>query len=393
MRSKECVAMILAGGQGSRLGVLTQKVAKPAVPFGGKYRLIDFSLSNCYNSGFDTVGVLTQYQPFELHTYIGIGSPWDLDRNDGGVFVLPPFVQATGGEWYKGTANAIYQNAQFIDQFSPEYVLILSGDHIYKMDYSLMLNFHKETEADATIAVIEVPWKEANRFGIMNTADSGRIIEFAEKPKKPKSNLASMGVYIFCWKALKEYLEKDDGELTSEHDFGKSVIPAMLQDNKKMMAYAFDGYWKDVGTIESLWEANMDLVSDSPKLDLYDPDWRIYSVNPTSPPHLVAASGKIRRSLVSVGCLIFGEVENSVLFAGVHIGPGTVVKDSVVMPGVKVGAGAYIEKAIIGPMAVIEDGCQIGCNEGDSAAAKITVVGEHTVVSADAAIPSGAEVD
>jgi glucose-1-phosphate adenylyltransferase len=394
MRSKECVAMILAGGQGSRLGVLTNALAKPAVPFGGKYRLIDFTLSNCRNSGFDTVGVLTQYQPLELHTYIGIGAPWDLDRNNGGVYILPPFLQAKGGEWYKGTANAIYQNAAFIDQYSPQYVLMLSGDHIYKMDYSLMLKYHKQTQADATIAVIEVPWKEASRFGIMNTDPDGRISEFDEKPKAPKNNLASMGVYIFTWDVLKAYLDSDNKAASSDHDFGKNVIPAMLKAGEKLMAYSFTGYWKDVGTIESLWEANMDLLSDNPQLDLYDSDWRIYSVNPTSPPHLVAPSGKVRRSLISVGCLIFGEVENSVLFAGVNIGPGAVVKDSVIMPGAYIGAGAYLEKTIVGPQAVIEEGCQVGCEKGlDSQNAGIVVVGEQVTIPADTVIPSGAQVD
>ncbi|MDR3562246.1 MAG: glucose-1-phosphate adenylyltransferase [Negativicutes bacterium] len=394
MRSKECVAMILAGGQGSRLGVLTNTLAKPAVPFGGKYRLIDFTLSNCHNSGFDTVGVLTQYQPLELHTYIGIGSPWDLDRNNGGVYILPPFVQARGGEWYKGTANSIYQNAAFIDQYSPEYVLVLSGDHIYKMDYSLMLKQHKESGADATIAVIEVPWKEASRFGIMHTGPGGRIVDFEEKPKEPKNNLASMGVYIFTWETLKSYLESDDKDESSAHDFGKNVIPAMLKAGRKMMAYSFQGYWKDVGTVESLWEANMDLLSDTPKFDLYDPDWRIFSVNPTSPPHLVAASGKVRRSLVSVGCLIFGEVENSVLFAGVETGPGSVVKDSVIMPGARIGAGVYIEKAIVGPQAVIEDGCQIGVDSTQTdGATKIVVVGEQVTIPADTLVSGGERVD
>jgi len=394
MRVKECVAMILAGGQGSRLGVLTNTLAKPAVFFGGKYRLIDFSLSNCYNSGFDTVGVLTQYQPLELHSYIGIGSPWDLDRRTGGVFILPPFVQATGGEWYKGTANSIYQNAGFIDQYFPEYVLVLSGDHIYKMDYSLMLKFHKETQADATIAVVEVPWKEASRFGIMDTSPDGRIVEFAEKPANPKNNLASMGVYIFSWEILKSYLDSDDKNAASSHDFGKNVIPAMLNDGRKMMAYAFDGYWKDVGTIESLWEANMDLLSDKPQLDLYNKQEKVYSVNPTSPPQLIAASGKVKCSLISVGCLIFGEVENSVLFSGIQIGPGAVVKNSVIMPRAKIGAGVHIEKAIIGPRAVIEDGCRVGCDKSQADDEdKITVIGQQVLVSAGTIVPNGAVVD
>lgn len=393
MRHKECVAMILAGGQGSRLGVLTKTLAKPAVPFGAKYRLIDFTLSNCYNSGLDTVGVLTQYQPFELHSYIGIGSPWDLDRNTGGVHMLPPFVRARGGEWYKGTANAIHQNATFIDQFTPEFVLVLSGDHIYKMDYSRMLAFHKATKADATIAVIEVPWKEASRFGIMNTDADNRIVEFDEKPKEPKSNLASMGVYVFSWPLLKKYLEKDDKDRSSSHDFGKNVIPAMLQNGQKMMAYGFEGYWRDVGTIESLWEANMDLLSDKPELDLYDPHWRIYSINPTQPPHFVAEGGKVRRIIASVGCRIFGEVENSVLFPGVQVGPGAVVRDSVVMSDVRIGAGAIVDKAIIGQEAVIGEGCQIGLRKNGEDESLTTVVGEQASVAADSVIPRGAVVE
>jgi glucose-1-phosphate adenylyltransferase len=392
MLHKECVAMILAGGQGSRLGVLTKTVAKPAVPFGGKYRLIDFTLSNCHNSGIDTVGVLTQYQPFELHNYIGIGAPWDLDRNTGGVHILPPFVRARGGEWYQGTANAIHQNATFIEQFSPQYVVILSGDHIYKMDYARMLAFHKQTAADATIAVIEVPWKDASRFGIMSADQEGRITEFAEKPKQPKSNLASMGVYVFSWKVLRKYLELDEKDKSSSHDFGKNVIPAMLKSGRKMMAYAFDGYWRDVGTVESLWEANMDLLSDRPELDLYDPGWRIFSINPTQPPHFVAEGGKARRAIASVGCRIFGEVENAVLFPGVHVAPGAVVKDSVIMQDVRIGANAIIERAIVGQDAVIGDGCQIGL-AGEAAAEAITVIGERARVSADTFIPRGAVVE
>jgi glucose-1-phosphate adenylyltransferase len=380
--------MILAGGHGSRLGVLTRTLAKPAVHFGGKYRLIDFTLSNCYNSGFDTVGVLIQYQPFELHSYIGIGGPWDLDRKDGGVFVLPPFLQSRGGEWYKGTANAIYQNIHFIDQFCPEQVLILSGDHIYTMDYSLMLDFHRQRQAEVTIAVTEVPLEEASRFGIMNTGDDSRIVEFEEKPVKPKSNLASMGVYVFNWPLLKKYLAEDDNNAGSKHDFGKNIIPAMLNGSRKVMAYHFEGYWRDVGTVESLWEANMDLLGDNPKLELYNQKWRIYSVNPSLPPHRVIDGGRVKRSLVCVGCLIEGEVENSVLSHGVKVGPGTIVKDSVVMSGAKIGAGAYIEKAIIGLQAIIEDGCLIGGGKQDSDE-KITVVGEHTHVPAKTVIPSG----
>ncbi len=393
MLHKESVAMILAGGQGSRLGVLTRTVAKPAVPFGAKYRLIDFTLSNCHNSGIDTVGVLTQYQPFELHNYIGIGSPWDLDRNTGGVHILPPFLRARGGEWYQGTANAIHQNATFIDQFAPQYVVILSGDHIYKMDYARMIAYHKLTEADATIAVIEVPWKDASRFGIMSTDQDGRITEFAEKPKNPKSNLASMGVYVFTWKVLHKFLDSDDKDKSSSHDFGQNVIPAMLANGRTMMAYAFDGYWRDVGTVESLWEANMDLLSDRPELDLYDPGWRIYSINPTQPPHFVAVGGKVRRVLASVGCRIFGEVENSVLFPGVHVGPGAVVKDSVVMQDVRIGAGAVVERAIIGQEAVVGDGSQIGLAAAAAHEAAITVIGERAHITAERVIARGAVVD
>ncbi|HEY3424584.1 MAG TPA: glucose-1-phosphate adenylyltransferase, partial [Negativicutes bacterium] len=332
MRKKECIAMILAGGQGSRLGSLTKKLAKPAVPFGGKYRIIDFALSNCRNSGMDTVGVLTQYQPLALHSYIGIGASWDLDRKDGGVFVLPPYARENKAEWYKGTADAIYQNINFIDLVNPNYVLVLSGDHIYTMNYEIMLEYHKAKKAEATIAVIEVPWEEAYRFGIMNTAASGRIMDFAEKPEQPQSNLASMGVYIFNWKLLRKTLEEDSRDSNSVHDFGQNIIPKLLAAGQRLMAYPFSGYWKDVGTVQSFWEANMDLLADEPELDLYDPQWRIYAVNPTRPPHYVGAAAKVTRSLVSEGCAVFGEVDHSVLFPGVHIGEGASVKDSVIMP-------------------------------------------------------------
>ncbi|MBP2651602.1 MAG: glucose-phosphate adenylyltransferase [Firmicutes bacterium] len=389
MRRKECLAMILAGGQGSRLGVLTKTLAKPAVPFGGKYRLIDFTLSNCYNSGFDTVGVLTQYQPLELHSYIGIGSPWDLDRNDGGVYILPPFLQQKGGEWYKGTANAIWQNASFIDQFSPDYLLVLSGDHIYKMDYSYMLEFHKQTEADATISVVEVPWNEAPRFGIMNTDKDSRITEFEEKPLQPKNNLASMGVYIFNWKVLRAYLQDDDNNGSSGHDFGKNVIPLMFKNGQKMMAYSFAGYWKDVGTLESLWQANMDLLSDKPKLDLYERDWPIYSVNPQAAPQLISAEAKLNKSLVSLGCMVLGEVENSVLFSGIYVGAGAVVKDSVILPGTKICSGAVVERAIVGQQAVIGAGCHIG----DRKKSEITVVAEKTIVPENSVVAGGRVVE
>lgn len=388
---KECVAMILAGGQGSRLGVLTKRLAKPAVPFGGKYRIIDFPLSNCSNSGIYTVGVLTQYQPLDLHTYIGIGSAWDLDRTGGGVYVLPPFVGQKGGEWYKGTANAIYQNADFIDMFDPDYVLILSGDHIYKMDYSLMLEFHKEKQADATIAVLEVPWEEANRFGIMATDDDRQIVEFAEKPKQPKSNLASMGVYIFSWDVLKRFLEEDECDPKSANDFGKNVIPRMLKADRRLFAYPFQGYWKDVGTVESLWEANMDLLAAQPELDLHDHNWRIYSVNPALPPHFIASQAQVSNSLVSEGCTIYGEVDTSVLFPGVSVAAGAVVRHSVIFPNARIGPGAVIEKTIIGSDSVIEAGVNI-CYDG-SEADGITVIGDHIVIPAGTAIPCRSMVE
>lgn len=300
MKKEEIVAMILAGGQGTRLGTLTKENAKPAVPFGGKYRIIDFTLSNCSNSGISTVGILTQYQPLSLNSHIGIGVPWDLDRTNGGVTLLPPYQTKDGGDWYKGTANAIYQNINFIDEYDPEYVLVLSGDHIYKMDYSNMLEYHKEKNADVTIAVIEVPLEEASRFGIMNAKEDGRIYEFEEKPKQPKSNLASMGIYIFNWKLLKEFLKNDENDINSNNDFGKNIIPNMLNSNKKLYAYSFKGYWKDVGTIESYWEANMDLINDAVDLDLYG-DWKIYSVNPVRPPQYVSEEAVINNSLITEG--------------------------------------------------------------------------------------------
>ena len=311
--------MLLAGGQGSRLYTLTQKLAKPAVPFGGKYRIIDFPLSNCVNSGIDTVGVLTQYQPLVLNEYIGNGQPWDLDRNTGGVFVLPPYQKSSGSDWYTGTANAIYQNINFIDRYDPEYVLMLSGDHIYKMDYEKMLAYHKEKEADCTIAVLQVPMEEASRFGIINAHMDGSIYEFEEKPPVPKSNLASMGIYIFTWKKLRKYLIDDEANPNSENDFGKNILPAMLADGQKMFAYAFEGYWKDVGTIDSLWEANMDLLDPKVPLDLYDDSWKIYSRNPVMPPHFVAQGAVVENSMVTEGCTIAGKIDFSILFAGVVI--------------------------------------------------------------------------
>lgn len=365
--AKKCVAMILAGGQGSRLGALTKNVAKPAVPFGGKYRIIDFPLSNCIHSGIDTVGVLTQYQPLELNTYIGNGNPWDLDRSRGGAFVLPPYQSGATGEWYKGTANAIYQNLSFLDGFNPENVLILSGDHIYKMDYGKMLKAHIEADAAVTIAVMPVDWEEAKRFGIMNTNDEGQIIEFEEKPANPKSNLASMGVYIFKYDVLKKYLTDDERDPESSNDFGKNIIPKMLADGEKMMAYRFEGYWKDVGTIQSLWEANMDLIDNPPKFDLGDRKWVIYSRNYALMPHFVGENAKITQSTITEGCEIDGTVDHSVIFSGVKVGKDAVIKDSVIMPGAVIGDGAIVEKAVIGVEAVVGEGAKVGVSSASDA--------------------------
>lgn len=380
MPKKEMIAMILAGGQGSRLGLLTKKIAKPAVPFGGKYRIIDFTLSNCANSGIDTVGVLTQYQPFALNSHIGIGSPWDLDRRNGGVSLLPPFMEESGGNWYKGTANAIYQNIGFVDQYDPEYVLILSGDHIYKMDYSKMLEYHKEKGADATIAVLKVTMEEATRFGIMNADEDNNIYEFEEKPKKPKSTLASMGIYIFNWKVLKKYLKEDEADKSSSNDFGKNIIPNMLNGCKKLVAYPFEGYWKDVGTVESLWEAHMDLINDDNELNIHDTNWKIYSVNPIRPAQYIGPHAEVKKSIVVEGCTVFGEVRNSVLFHGVYIGKNSKIVDSVIFPNTKIGDNVTIEKAIIGSDAVIRKNCSIGNSS------KITLIGEGQDIKKDTII-------
>ena len=376
---KDCIAMILAGGQGSRLGSLTKKIAKPAVPFGGKYRIIDFPLSNCHNSGIDTVGVLTQYQPLALHSYIGIGSPWDLDRRDGGVFLLPPYARERGADWYTGTADAIYQNLNFIEMMNPNYVLVLSGDHIYNMDYSLMLKHHKVNKAEVTISVTEVPWKEASRFGIMSVGETGKITEFVEKPKDPLSNLASMGIYIFNWRLLKKVLEDDSGNNLSSHDFGKDVIPKLLAEGHRLLAYDYKGYWKDVGTVESFWEANMDLLNEQPELDLYDPNWRVYSVNATRPPHYIGANAQVSQSLISEGCSILGTVEHSVIFPGVHIGEGAHIKDSIVMAYVNIGADAQVDRAIIGRKSIVEAGAVIR----NVNFKEIIVINENVVVPCD----------
>ena len=363
MYSVECVAMLLAGGQGSRLGALTKEIAKPAVPFGGKYRIIDFPLSNCANSGIYTVGVLTQYRPLELNTYIGSGQPWDMDRLRGGAFVLPPYVKGKTGEWYKGTANAIYQNIPFIEQFNPEYVLVLSGDHIYKMDYRRMLNYHKEKNADCTIAVFNVPLEDASRYGIMSAHEDGKIYDFTEKPPQPKSTLASMGVYIFSWQKLKQYLIADEANENSSKDFGKDVIPAMLNDGLNMYAYAFDGYWKDVGTVYSLWEANMDLLGTVPLLNLYDEHWRIYSRNEGLPGHYISSKAQIKNCCISEGCKVHGKVEHSVLFSGAVVEDGATVTNSIVLPYSVIKKGAGVDKAVVSNNCVIGENAVIGSDE------------------------------
>lgn len=389
LKKTECLAMLLAGGQGSRLGILTKNIAKPAVPYGGKYRIIDFPLSNCINSGIETVGVLTQYQPLELNDYIGNGQPWDLDRAYGGVHILSPYQQIQGTEWYKGTANAIYQNINFIDRYNPEYVAVLSGDHIYKMDYNKMLKFHKEKKADCTIAMLEVPWEEASRFGLMFVNDDGSITDFEEKPKNPRSNKASMGVYIFTWSKLRQYLIDDEANPESHNDFGHNVIPAMHQNGERMFAYKFDGYWKDVGTIDSLWEANLDLLNPKVDLDLSDDSWKIYSRNPVAPPHFVAKSAKVENSMIGEGCYIAGEVDYSILFSNVTVEEGAAVKYSIIMPGTTVKKGAVVEYSIVAENAVIEENAHIG--ESPEAVDNlenwgVTVIGEKVTIGNGAAV-------
>lgn len=380
---KDMLAMILAGGQGSRLGVFTKRIAKPAVSFGGKYRIIDFVLSNCSNSGIDTVGVLTQYRPLILNSHIGTGSHWDLDRINGGVHILQPYMNEKEGNWYRGTAHAIHQNMDFIDSYNPEYVLILSGDHIYKMDYSKMLDHHKKMGSKATIGVIEVPWDEASRFGIMNTNEDSSIYEFEEKPANPKSNLASMGVYIFDWKMLKGYFEEVDNNGANYDDFGKNLIPKMLEDQIPMFAYPFKGYWRDVGTIESLWEANMDIIKSNDEIDLNSSKWKIYTNTMSMPPQYIGKDSDIQKSLVADGCKVLGKIENSVLSHGVSVGSDSIVKDSVIMPNVKIGKNVIIEKAMIGEGAIIEDNTII--KEQDS----INVISEYEVVKAQLELEGG----
>ena len=390
-RKKKCVAMLLAGGQGSRLYALTKQLAKPAVHFGGKYRIIDFTLSNCINSGIDTVGVLTQYQPLELNEYIDNGEPWDLDRTYGGVHILPPYQGAAGGDWYKGTANAIYQNMNFIDRYQPEYVIILSGDHIYKMDYSKMLDYHIEKNADCTIAVLSVPMNEANRFGIMNTNEDGSIFEFEEKPQFPKSNKASMGVYIFKKEALFRYLVKDEANEKSSNDFGKNIIPAMLDEGEKLFAYPFDDYWKDVGTLQSLWESNMDLLGDEPKLDLNDNKWKISYRHYPDHPHFIGEHGSVKNSVIAEGCEIEGTVINSVLFSGVTVEKGAVIKDSVVMRNTVIKKGATINYSILDVGVYVGNHAKIGEERGINA--EFAVLGCGVKVKNETVIPGGKILD
>ena len=390
--AKEIVAMLLAGGQGSRLYALTQNLAKPAVPFGGKYRIIDFPLSNCVNSGIDTVGILTQYQPVVLNEYIGNGQPWDLDRLYGGVHVLPPYQKATGSDWFKGTANAIYQHISFIDRYDPEYVIILSGDQICKQDYSEFLAFHKEKGADFSVAVMEVPWEEASRFGLMVTDENAQITEFQEKPKNPKSNLASMGNYIFKWSILRQYLIEDEQDPNSDNDFGKNIIPNLLKDGRKMFAHRFDGYWKDVGTIPSLWEANMEVLDpENSGIDLFDENWKIYSRNSGMTAHKISGSAIVENSMITDGCRVDGTVKHSILFAGVKVEAGAVVEDAVVMGNAVIKAGAQVKHCIVAENAVIGENAIVGAMpEGDVKG--VATIGPDVTVGANAKIGPNAMV-
>ena len=386
---KECVAMILAGGQGSRLGVLTRYRAKPAVPYGGKYRIIDFPLSNCTNSGIDVVGVLTQYEPFVLNSYIGNGAPWDLNTNNGGAYALSPSTHmGDEGNWYLGTADAIYQNIRFIDRYAPEFIVVLSGDHIYKMDYSDMVGFHKENGADATIAVMPVPIEEASRFGILATDDCNRVTDFVEKPANPPSNLASMGIYVFSWEKVRQYLQDDAVNENSSHDFGKDVIPAMLSADERLFAYRFEGYWRDVGTIDSLWEANMDLLDNSDELDMSDDSWKIYSRNPNLPAARIGSSATLQNCMVAEGCEVEGNITHSLLFQGVRVGQGALVKDSVIMRGACIEAGAVVIRAVVAENAHIGEGARIGEEDGD-----LCVLGPDSWIAPEGTVGAGESVE
>lgn len=394
-RKMECIAMLLAGGQGSRLGILTKTIAKPAVPYGGKYRIIDFPLSNCVNSGIYTVGVLTQYQPLLLNDYIGNGEPWDLDRMDGGVHILSPYQQIEGTEWYKNTANAIYQNINFIDKYEPEYVVILSGDHIYKMDYSQMLSYHKEKEAACTIAMLEVPWEEASRFGLMLVDDDGTIKEFEEKPAKPRSNKASMGVYMFTWEKLRRYLLDDEANPKSSNDFGHDIIPAMHKAGERLIAYQFDGYWRDVGTIDSLWASNLDLLSPSAGLNLDDPNWKIYSRSPSSPPQYISDTAQVQNSMLSEGCQIEGKVDFSVLFDNVTVEKGAIIRDSIIMPGSTIKSGATVKYSIVAENTIVDENACIGKRpeESDMDTWGITVIGSNITIGKNVHIGANEMID
>lgn len=400
MVKKDIVGLLLAGGQGSRLGVMTSEMAKPAVPYGGKYRIIDFPLSNCVNSGIDTVGVFTQYQPLELNTHIGIGKPWDLDRINGGVTVLSPYQKSGNSDWFTGTANAVYQNIHYIDKMNPEHVIILSGDHIYKMDYSRMLKAHKKNKADATISVFEVPLEEASRFGIMNAHENGKIYEFEEKPEQPKSTLASMGVYIFTWSVLRQYLIDDENDPNSSNDFGKNIIPKMLHDGLELFAYSFDGYWKDVGTIQAYWESHMDLVQRIPEFDLFDPDWKIFTVNPAKPANFIGDTGCAKHSIVAEGCMVYGKVRNSIIFPGVYIEEGVEIQDSIIMAGSHIAKNVKINKAILCEGVQVGENVKIGVGE-DRINKKfpklyntgITVIGEAAVVPENTMLGKNVMID
>jgi glucose-1-phosphate adenylyltransferase len=400
MVKKEIVAMLLAGGQGSRLGVLTKNIAKPAVLYGGKYRIIDFSLSNCTNSGIDTVGVLTQYLPLKLNSHIGIGKPWDMDRINGGITILSPYLKEEVGEWYKGTANAVYQNIHYIDKMNPKYVIILSGDHIYKMDYSNMLEFHKKSNADATISVIDVPLEEASRFGIMNAEENGKIFEFEEKPENPKSTLASMGVYIFTWDVLRGYLIKDNNNVESSYDFGKNIIPMMLNDDRGMWAYRFSGYWRDVGTIQAFWESNMDLIKRVPDFNLFDPLWRIYTPNPVKPAHYIGPYGSVKKSIIAEGCMIYGTVKDSVVFPGVTVEEGSVIEGSIIMSNCRIEKNSFINSSILGERVIVGNNTKIGVGELVANEFKpgvynsgITVIGEGAIVPDNVEIGRNVMID